>query len=100
MSMGNFIASCLPHSTVVPSEEVVYAASSMDGSGGGGVSTLGSLGSRGGAAASGEGLAVGSQPEFKSECEAAQQQEPPTSIMKVLLNALYAMEFHKHLAMT
>ncbi|CAM9157390.1 unnamed protein product, partial [Sphacelaria rigidula] len=26
--------------------------------------------------------------------------EPPTSIMEVLLNALYAMEFHKHLAMT
>lgn len=35
---------------------------------------------------------------FKSELEAARV--APTTIMDVLHNALYAMEFHKHLAIT
>lgn len=36
--------------------------------------------------------------DFMSEAEVIH--EPPTTITKVLSNALYAMAFHKHLALT
>lgn len=84
--MGNAIGVLRTASTAIPSKggakDRVQGNDGVSNNGGakdGGVVTSGRL-------------------AFKSELELAH--EPPTSIMEVLLNALYAMEFHKHLAMT
>lgn len=90
-SMGNAVGFLRPSSTIIPSE-------------GGGVKkgSVGGVANDGGAPAEEGACAVAdvgsSRQAFRSELECAH--EPPTSIMEVLLNALYAMEFHKHLAIT
>lgn len=53
--------------------------------------------SKSGPAAGGRAGIVGPVP-LMSEVECIH--EPPTTIAKVLSNALYAMAFHKHLALT
>eukprot|EP00752_Nemacystus_decipiens_P010574 g9417.t1 len=78
--MGNLI-NCVP---VVPSEE---------GQGGDNVGD----GSKSGQAAGGRAGKMG-HVSLMSEVECTH--EPPTTITKVLSNALYAMAFHKHLALT
>lgn len=79
--MGNLVLSCVP---VIPSEE----GQSTDNAGddfkyepsvGGRTGRLGLV-------------------SLMSEVECIH--EPPTTITKVLSNALYAMAFHKHLALT
>lgn len=84
--MGSAIGALRPASTVISSE---------------GAGKEGEKGNDNGVSNTGEGGGGGvtsGRIAFKSELELAH--EPPTSIMEVLLNALYAMEFHKHLAMT
>lgn len=85
VSMGNAVGFLWPSSTVIPSE-------------GGGVKEggIGGVANKGGGPA--EGVACADVGSSRQALECAH--EPPTSIMEVLLNALYAMEFHKHLAMT
>ena len=78
--MGNIVLTCVP---VVPSEE------EKD------IDDVGGDGKVGASAASGVSK---KGPDFMSEAEVVH--EPPTTITKVLSNALYAMAFHKHLALT
>lgn len=79
--MGNFIGNCVH--VVVPYED------KRDGSG----KHSGTKEVENGPGAKGE-----KQPVIKGEPDAVN--EPPTTITNVLSNALYAMEFHKHLAIT
>lgn len=82
--MGNLVGNCVP---IVPSEGTAAHSS------GGGKDTADAVdGVEGG------GERPPERPEFKSELEGIN--EPPTTITLVLSNALYAMEFHKHLALT
>lgn len=91
--MGNLVGSC--GTAVVPSEDA--GASSSGGGGGGGKPPVGGAGD-GGVEGGGGNKSAPERPDFKSELEGIH--EPPTTITMVLSNALYAMEFHKHLALT
>ncbi len=77
--MGNLALTCVP---VIPSEE-------------GGV--VDDVGEDAKAGKAGSGVAR-TGCDFMSEAEVIH--EAPTTITKVLSNALYAMAFHKHLALT
>lgn len=98
--MGNVVGNWFAGSTIVPSEE---------GKGGGEADGTGVTNGDGFppkiVAESGDGGGEGAvqaarngRLEFRSEMELAR--DPPTTIMEVLLNTVYAMEFHKYLAMT
>lgn len=73
--MGNLVGVCVP---IVPSE-----GEGQDGDAPG-IEDEEGVGSK--------------RPVFNSEFEGIH--EPPTTITAVLSNAFYAMEFHKHLALT
>lgn len=79
--MGNLALNCMP---VVPSEE------------GQGTEEVGD-GSKSGPAAGGR---AGKRSAVSLMSEVECSHESPTTITKVLSNALYAMAFHKHLALT
>lgn len=79
--MGNLVLNCVP---VVPSE---------DGQG------VGNVGSDSKCQLTAGGQAgMADRVSLMSEVERIH--EPPTTITRVLSNALYAMAFHKHLALT
>lgn len=77
--MGNLLKSCGNH--VVPVEEGRAGDHSPDQHGG-----------------QGSGAGAGSAAESPEKAEGTQ--ESPTTITGILSNALYAMAFHKHLALT
>ncbi|CAM9512972.1 unnamed protein product [Ectocarpus sp. 12 AP-2014] len=79
--MGNLVLTCVP---VVPLEQRV-------GDGPGGFEKMGE-------GSGGEKVANVRPTTFMSEVEGIH--EPPTTLAKVLSNAVYAMAFHKHLALT